>query len=471
MKVSADKATNSIVVTSSPARLRGAAQRHRPARPAAPPGVHRSGHHGPHDRPLEPARRRTSTRGDTSRSAPRRQALVYGGLNPLEDDRPPEPDGLALSAFALGVRGPGIPGTENLLGTGISIPAFGVLINALAQHRRHRRPLDAAHPRDRQHPGRDQRRPEHPAADERRRRLGSLAGAGGAAARRARSAALGALGFGGGSAPRRARTSAPRSRSPAPQRLGRGAPRAHRGDQRRRAASSRSARSAPCRSRSAPRRRSSSCSDQQTVVIGGLMRNRIARTRRRRSRSSATSPCSARSSGRRSNDAAEVEPHPRPDAVHHPRAGGPADGLRAQDAGAAGVPRPLLRLQRGARSTSRRRTTRARTASSRTSARRTSDVEEQRRLDELTRPREMKTHEPGQPLEMPALGSASGAEQAPARQGGRPPRRPRRPPSRRSRRRLRSTSTPPARSVEKHREVGDEPSSASSARSSRGAAS
>ena len=30
------------------------------------------------------------------------------------------------------------------------------------------------------------------------------------------------------------------------------------------------------------------------------------------------------------------------------------------------------------------------------------DIDEQRRLDELTRPREMKTHEPGQPLELPA---------------------------------------------------------------------
>jgi general secretion pathway protein D len=32
----------------------------------------------------------------------------------------------------LGVRGPGIPGSANLLGTGLTIPAFGVIINALA---------------------------------------------------------------------------------------------------------------------------------------------------------------------------------------------------------------------------------------------------------------------------------------------------------------------------------------------------
>jgi general secretion pathway protein D len=35
------------------------------------------------------------------------------------------------------------------------------------------------------------------------------------------------------------------------------------------------------------------------------------------------------------------------------------------------------------------------------------DVLDQRRLDELTRPREMKTHEPGQPLELPSLGGDS----------------------------------------------------------------
>ena len=57
-------------------------------------------------------------------------SLVYGGLNPLTSILLPTPDN--LQGFALGVRGPDIGGTTNLLGTGISIPAFGVLINALA---------------------------------------------------------------------------------------------------------------------------------------------------------------------------------------------------------------------------------------------------------------------------------------------------------------------------------------------------
>jgi general secretion pathway protein D len=57
---------------------------------------------------------------------------VFGGLNPFKTILLPSPTDSTLNAFALGIRGPGIPGTENLLGTGISIPAFGVLINAMA---------------------------------------------------------------------------------------------------------------------------------------------------------------------------------------------------------------------------------------------------------------------------------------------------------------------------------------------------
>ncbi|HXN33997.1 MAG TPA: type II secretion system secretin GspD [Polyangiaceae bacterium] len=57
---------------------------------------------------------------------------IFGGLNPFKTILLPSPTDTSLNAFALGIRGPGIAGTENLLGTGISIPAFGVLINALA---------------------------------------------------------------------------------------------------------------------------------------------------------------------------------------------------------------------------------------------------------------------------------------------------------------------------------------------------
>ena len=56
--------------------------------------------------------------------------LMYGGLNPLTTILTPSSDN--LQGLALGVRGPGIEGTTNLLGTGLTVPAFGVIINALA---------------------------------------------------------------------------------------------------------------------------------------------------------------------------------------------------------------------------------------------------------------------------------------------------------------------------------------------------
>ena len=57
-------------------------------------------------------------------------SLMYGGFNPLTSILLPSPDN--LQGLALGVRGPDIDGTTNLLGTGLTVPAFGVVINALA---------------------------------------------------------------------------------------------------------------------------------------------------------------------------------------------------------------------------------------------------------------------------------------------------------------------------------------------------
>ena len=60
-------------------------------------------------------------------------SLVFGG-NKITNTIPPIPtDPDALQGFALGVRGPGISGSQNFLGTGISVPAFGTFIQALAQ--------------------------------------------------------------------------------------------------------------------------------------------------------------------------------------------------------------------------------------------------------------------------------------------------------------------------------------------------
>jgi general secretion pathway protein D len=61
------------------------------------------------------------------------QTLLYGGLNPFRSISLPSATDSSLSGFALGIRGPSLPGNENFLGIGISIPAFGILLNALAQ--------------------------------------------------------------------------------------------------------------------------------------------------------------------------------------------------------------------------------------------------------------------------------------------------------------------------------------------------
>jgi general secretion pathway protein E len=58
------------------------------------------------------------------------RSLVYGGLDPLGSILPP--DATALQGLALGVRGPELTGSDELLGIGFSVPAFGVVINALA---------------------------------------------------------------------------------------------------------------------------------------------------------------------------------------------------------------------------------------------------------------------------------------------------------------------------------------------------
>jgi general secretion pathway protein D len=130
VKVSADKATNSIVVTSSLrdfANLRAVIDKlDQPRRQVFIEAVimdltiDRENQLGVsfHAGDVE-----NSSAGPTT---------IFGGLNPFRTILLPSPTDSTLNAFALGIRGPGIAGTENLLGTGISIPAFGVLINALA---------------------------------------------------------------------------------------------------------------------------------------------------------------------------------------------------------------------------------------------------------------------------------------------------------------------------------------------------
>jgi general secretion pathway protein D len=133
IKVSADKATNSIVVTSSLrdfASLRTVIDRlDQPRRQVFIEAVimdltiDRENQLGFRFHAGDTADNVAGVQGTTA---------IFGGLNPFQTILLPSPTDSTLNAFALGIRGPGIPGSENIFGTGISIPAFGVLINALA---------------------------------------------------------------------------------------------------------------------------------------------------------------------------------------------------------------------------------------------------------------------------------------------------------------------------------------------------
>ncbi|MBN2196572.1 MAG: type II secretion system secretin GspD [Polyangiaceae bacterium] len=69
--------------------------------------------------------------GTTAELAGDGNSLVYGGLNPIGSILPPDPT--ALQGLALGIRGPELTGADELLGIGFSVPAFGVVLNALSQ--------------------------------------------------------------------------------------------------------------------------------------------------------------------------------------------------------------------------------------------------------------------------------------------------------------------------------------------------
>ncbi len=129
VKVSADKATNSIVITSSLrdyAQLRAVVDRlDLPRRQVFIDAV-----------VLDLSVNNSNSFGvsfhgaDTQPTGSYGNSLLFGGLNPLNTISLPDPS--QLQGLALGVRGPGIPGSANLLGTGLTIPAFGAVINALA---------------------------------------------------------------------------------------------------------------------------------------------------------------------------------------------------------------------------------------------------------------------------------------------------------------------------------------------------
>ena len=130
VKVSADKATNSVVVTSSMrdyASLRAVVDRlDLPRRSVFIEAVI-----------LDLSITRQNQLGFNFHGGDtfgeNGDGLLYGGLNPLKSILLPNSNPDLLQGLALGVRGPAIPGSENLLGTGITIPSFGLVVQALAQ--------------------------------------------------------------------------------------------------------------------------------------------------------------------------------------------------------------------------------------------------------------------------------------------------------------------------------------------------
>lgn len=60
------------------------------------------------------------------------QGILYGGNDVIKSIGAPFTVANQLGALAVGVRGPSITGSSELLGTGITIPAFGVIMNAMA---------------------------------------------------------------------------------------------------------------------------------------------------------------------------------------------------------------------------------------------------------------------------------------------------------------------------------------------------
>ncbi len=420
VKVSSDKATNSIVVTSSIrdfANLRTVIDKlDQPRRQVFIEAVimdltiDRENQFG---MAFNGGAAPSTTIGSTAG-----QTLLYGGLNPFRSILLPSPTDSTLNAFALGIRGPGLPGSENLLGTGFSIPAFGVLINALASTN-DADILSTPHILATDNIPAEINVGQNIPLQTNSAGFGGLPGGTGAAAGAA--GALGALGGlgGGGIAPRqdigtkvkitphlndsdevRLEVAEEISDITGQQPIG-------------------SLGVVPFAKRTATTQLV--VKDQQTVVIGGLMRSRVARTDTKipllgdipvlgalfRSRSSTL---------QKSNLILVLTPYiireqadlrtvferkmqERQEFLDHYFVFAEQNEYEA--------PKDYSRMV-GLLEDIRQSYT---------------DVDDQRRLEELQRPREIKTHEPGQPLELPGPVSVGGAADgaAPTEGRGRPP--------------------------------------------------
>ncbi len=290
------------------------------------------------------------------------QSLLFGGLNPLTTVAPLGSDPSVLQGLALGVRGPGIPGTESFSTTGQTIPAFGVILQALTTAGDTdvlSTPHILATDNIKAEINVGQNIPLQTniggSPDERHRRR-----------RRVIASAFGGFGF--GASPRAPGRRHEDHDHAAPERVERGPPRARGGDQRGRRDAVGQLGVVPITKRTATTQLI--VKDQQTVVIGGLMRNRIAHQEdedpgaRRHPRARGPLPPDDQHDP-------EVEPAARAHAVHHPRAVRLAQ--RSSSARCRSGRSSSIATSSSPRTTttSRRRTTRARTACSRTSASRT----------------------------------------------------------------------------------------------------
>ncbi len=273
------------------------------------------------------------------------QGVLFGGNSILSSISPTglaASDPNALSALAVGVQGPPIPNSQNIFGTGLSIPALGVVLHAMEQDGDNN-VLATPHilALDNQDAtisiGQNIPLQQNVGGG-----LGALASqAGGAAGALGGGLGLGLLG-GGFSAPRQDIGTKIKIK-----------PHVNDSDQIRlellRGGLGR--RRAPGRARRHPHQQAhgGDAARGPRSADGGHRRPRARRHHQRRDQD----PDPRRHPGARlplqaeADDQDEVEPPPPPHAVRHPQPGGPARHLRAQDAGAAGVHRSLLRVQRG----------------------------------------------------------------------------------------------------------------------------
>ena len=153
VRITADPATNALIVSATPQDWETLARRHRRARRAPPAGVRRGDH------PRGDGRRSRARSASSSRARP--APATRGGLGAGE------PGALGSAARRPDVAArPAARGRQQQDGhacpNGDEVPAYTLLLTALQADTRRQRALGAEPRHDRQRGGRDRRRPERP---------------------------------------------------------------------------------------------------------------------------------------------------------------------------------------------------------------------------------------------------------------------------------------------------------------------